>query len=272
MTFDPNEATEYLRDRLPEAPEALLVLGSGLSALAALVESPVEIPFESVPGLPGAGVGGHSGRYLAGRLEGRPVLVQAGRYHLYEGHPSEVVCAPVRIARQLGAGTVILTNAAGGIDRRLSVGAIMLLDDHLNLQWRSPLMGAVLEGEERFPDMSAPYDPGLQKMALAAASDLGIPLEQGIYAAVLGPSYETKAEIRMLARLGADAVGMSTVPEVLAARAGGMRVLAFSLITNRAAGLGTDPLGHAEVLEAGRRSGGELERLLRRIVRDLGPG
>lgn len=271
MTFDVREATEYLRGRLPEAPEALLVLGSGLSGLAALVESPVEIPFEDVPGLPGVGVGGHSGRYLAGRLEGKPVLLQAGRYHLYEGHPPEIVCAPVRIARRLGAGTVILTNAAGAIAPRLSVGAIMLLNDHLNLQWRSPLVGAVLEGEERFPDMSAPYDPELQKIAMAAAGDLGIPLEPGVYAAVLGPSYETAAEIRMLAGLGADAVGMSTVPEVLAARAGGMRVLAFSLITNRATGLRTDPLGHEEVLEVGRRAGVELERLLRRIVRDLAP-
>ena len=270
-SFPFQEAMAALGGRIPQSPEILLVLGSGLSGLAETVPHAVSIPFGEVPGFPRAGVAGHAGRLVFGELEGRRVLVQAGRFHLYEGHPADLVVAPVRLAAALGVKTVILTNAAGGIARGLDPGAIMLLDDHLNLMWRSPLSGPVREGEGRFPDMAAPYDRALQASALALAAEVGIPVSRGVYAAVLGPSYETPAEIRFLEKAGADAVGMSTVPEAIAAAALGLRVLGFSLITNKAAGLGGAKLDHQEVLEVGRVAGGRLERLIRAIIREM-PG
>ncbi len=260
------EAVRAIRGRLREEPRVLLVLGSGLSSLAAEVENPVEIPFSDVPGFPGEVVAGHGGRFVAGRLGGRAVLVQAGRFHLYEGYPPETVVAPIRVAAALGVRTVVLTNAAGGVNRHLGPGSLMLIDDHMNMLWRSPLAGPVRDGEERFPDMSAPYDPALQALAVEVALELGIPLARGTYVAVLGPSYETPAEIRMIERMGGDAVGMSTVPEVIAARARGLRVLAFSLITNPAAGRSLAPLDHREVLEVGRAAGGTLGRLIAAVV------
>lgn len=263
------EAVDVLGRRLPDAPEVVAVLGSGLSALADGLDDAVEVPFAEVPGLPGAGVVGHAGRYVFGRIGGRPVLMQAGRLHLYEGHAPARVVAPVRIAHGLGARTVVVTNAAGGIHRALVPGSVMLIDDHLNLMWSSPLAGVVRDGEERFPDMSEPYDRELQAFAERTALDRGIAVVRGTYAAVPGPSYETPAEVAMLARLGADAVGMSTVPEVITARALGMRVLGLSLITNRAAGLAGTALSHDEVLEIGRRSGAALGGLVRALLAGL---
>ena len=268
--LDLDRALEALEARLDGTPELFLVLGSGLGGITEGVEGPLESPFQEIPGFPAAGVAGHKGRYVAGTLEGRRVLMQAGRYHFYEGYGPEVVTAPVRLARLLGVEAVLLTNAAGGINRKLRPGDLMLLDDHINLQWRSPLAGPVKEGEDRFPDMSAPYDPGLQELALAVAREQGIALHRGTYAAVPGPNYETPAEVRMLERMGADAVGMSTVPEVIAARAGGLPVVAISLITNQAAGLSPEPLSHEEVLEAGRDAGRTMERLVRGIVAGMG--
>jgi len=256
------EALKALRERIPERPDVFLVLGSGLGDLAEGVTEGVSIPFDEIPGFPEPGVAGHAGRLVGGRVEGKGVLFQAGRFHFYEGHAPGVVVAPVRLAAQLGARTVILTNAAGSISQELSPGSILLLDDHINLMGRHPLVGPVVDGEERFPEMSAPYDPELQSLALELAREKGIPLSRGTYAAVLGPSYETPAEIRFLRRAGADAVGMSTVPEAITARALGMRVLAFSLITNQAAGLGPGPLHHDEVLEMGRAGGGRLKKLV----------
>lgn len=259
----------FLEELMGVRPEVHLVLGSGLGEVADAVENAAEVPFGDVPGLPGAGVAGHAGRFVAGEMEGRAVLVQAGRFHLYEGHPEAVVSAPVRIAAALGVGTLVLTNAAGGIRRSLEPGSLMLLEDHINLMWRSPLAGPVRPGEERFPDMSAPYDPALQRVAEEAARELEIPLQRGVYAGLLGPTYETPAEIRMLERLGADAVGMSTVPEVVTARALELRCLAVSVITNRAAGLSPEPPSHDEVMEVGRRAGGSLAALLLRVVARL---
>lgn len=263
------EAVHSLRNRLPGLPEVVVVLGSGLSGLVEAVEDPVVVPFTEVKGFPPAAVAGHAGRYVFGRLEGRRVLFQAGRFHFYEGHPAHVVAAPVRVAAGVEADTLILTNAAGAVDPRLDPGSILLVDDHVNLQGRSVLAGPVRPGEERFPDMSAPYDADLQALALASARELGIPLPRGTYGAVLGPSYETPAEVRMLRGLGVDVVGMSTVPEVTVARALGLRVAAFSLVTNRAAGLSAGPLSHEEVVEVGRRAGGVLRSLVRRVIRDL---
>lgn len=268
---DVARAAGALSDRIRARPEILLVLGSGQSSVADVVEVEATVRFEELPGLPAADVSGHAGRFLTGRLEGRPVLVQAGRFHFYEGWPPDVVVAPVRIAAKLGVATVVLTNAAGGIGRGLEPGSVMLLDDHLNLQLRTPLAGPARDGEARFPDMSAPYDPLLAEAALEVAEAEGIRLLRGTYAAVTGPSYETPAEIRMLARLGADAVGMSTVPTVLVARALGLSVLALSTITNRAAGLARGSLSHEEVLEVGRRASGTVETLIRGVVADLPP-
>jgi purine-nucleoside phosphorylase len=185
---------------------------------------------------------------------------------LYEGHSPDVVAAPVRVMAELGVKTLVVTNAAGGLRAKLEPGDLVLLEDHINLTGRSPLVGPVREGEERFPDMSAPYDPELRLLAVEAAADLGIGLRSGVYAGVLGPSYETAAEVRMLAALGADVVGMSTVTEVIAARASGLRCLAFSVVTNKATGLGGGALSHAEVMAVGREAGRRLAKILRAIV------
>lgn len=263
---DPAVAARVLEGRLPWSPEVLLVLGSGLGPLADRVADAVRVSFDDLPGFPPPGVQGHAGRYVAAEIEGRRVLMQQGRFHLYEGHPMEVVGLPVRTAHAMGVPTMIVTNAAGGIRRDLAPGSLVLLDDHLNLQYRTPLAGPVRPGEARFPDMSRPYDVGLQRRAEEAARELGIRLPRGVYAAVTGPAYETPAEIRMLERMGADVVGMSTVPEVLVARALGMRCLGFSLVTNPAAGIGVAPLDHAEVVEVGQAAGETLERLVRRVL------
>lgn len=267
--FSLNAALDAVRRRLSLEPEIFIVLGSGLGALADEVGNPVVIPFDEVPGFPQVGVEGHLGCLVGGTLEGRRVLIQAGRFHFYEGHPPEVVVAPVRVAAGLGVKTTFLTNAAGGIRQELSPGSILLLDDHLNLMGRGPLVGPVQEGEERFPDMSTPYDAALREKAMELAEAQGIPLFPGVYAGVLGPSYETPAEIRFLEGAGADAVGMSTVPEVITARALGLRVVAFSLITNRASGLAPAPLSHQEVLEVGREGGGKLRKLIRALIREM---
>ncbi|MGH7650088.1 MAG: purine-nucleoside phosphorylase, partial [Gemmatimonadaceae bacterium] len=186
---------------------------------------------------------------------------------LYEGYDAAAAALPVRVAHALGAESLFVSNAAGAIRRALRAGDLMIIRDHINLMWRNPLAGPVAPHETRFPDMSAPYHPALVAALRSAAASIGMALGEGVYAAVLGPSYETPAEIRMLERLGADAVGMSTVPEVIAARALGLRVAGVSLITNPAAGLGGAPLAHAEVLAAGERAAADFERLVRAYLR-----
>mgnify|MGYP001027405240 CR=1 FL=1 len=255
-----------LRELIAEPPEIFLVLGSGLGGVADAVEDAVEIPFRNIAGLPDATVKGHAGSFVSGRLEGRPVLVQSGRYHVYEGHSYEVVVAPLRIAHTVGAGTFIVTNAAGGIRDGLTPGDIVVISDHLNLHFASPLRGPVRRGEVRFPDMTEAYDASLRAHAVHVAGDLGTPIDEGVYASLGGPAYETPAEIRMLRTLGADLVGMSTVPSVTVARTRGMRVLGFSLVTNIAAGLGEGVLDHADVMEEGRRGGRVLGDLIRGVV------
>jgi purine-nucleoside phosphorylase len=262
-------AVTALAGRLPVRPSVAVVLGSGLGALADQVEDGVTVPYAEIPGFAPPTVAGHRGRLVAGTLEGRPVVVFQGRYHAYEGHGPADVVTPVRTAAALGAETLVVTCAAGGVNRRYGPGTLMLFSDHLNLMGFNPLVGLVREGESRFPDMSAAYDPSLRGLALAVAQEAGIGVVEGIYAAVLGPSYETPAEIRMLERLGADAVGMSTVPEVIAARAVGMRVLGLALITNAAAGILDQPLAHEEVLAAGRAAAAPFARLVRGVIARL---
>jgi purine-nucleoside phosphorylase len=250
-------------------PRVAIVLGSGLGFLADEVERAARIPYRDIPGFPQPGVAGHKGELVAGTLDGVAVVVQSGRFHLYEGHPPDVAALPARVFHALGVATLILTNAAGGIRPTFRPGTLMLIADHINLMWKNPLIGPVAPGDERFPDMSDPYDGVLRTLARAVARDARIPLEEGVYAGLLGPSYETPAEVRMLQRIGADAVGMSTVPEVIAARARGMRCLGFSTITNLAAGLSAQPLSHAEVLEVGTRVAGQLGTLIKGVLREL---
>ena len=263
-------AADAVAERLGSLrPRVAIVLGSGLGAVADAVQSATRIPQSAIPGFPEPGAPGHKGELVAGTLAGVPLLVQSGRFHLYEGHAAEVVALPTRVFARLGVETLIVTNAAGGIRHTFRPPTLMLIADHINLMFRNPLVGPVVEGEERFPDMSDPYDSGLRASARAVARAEGIPLEEGVYAALLGPSFETPAEIRMLQRLGADAVGMSTVPEVIAARARGMRCLGFSSVTNVAAGLSAQKLSHVEVLEAGTQVAGQLERLITGVIKGL---
>jgi purine-nucleoside phosphorylase len=229
----------------------------------------VRIPYGDIPGFPSTTVHGHAGEVIAGILEGVPVVLQSGRFHLYEGHDPATVILPVRVFATLGVDTLIVTNAAGGLRSTFRPPLLMLIADHLNLMWRSPLMGLVQDGEERFPDMSNPYDRELRAVARAVAREASILLDEGVYAGLLGPTYETPAEIRMLQRIGADAVGMSTVPEVIAARARGMRVLGVSSITNAGAGLTAAALSHEEVLEAGRQLATDLETIVRGVVQRM---
>lgn len=251
-----------LRARLDgREPEILLTLGSGLGGLADEVVEPAVVALTDL-GLPATGVSGHAGRLVAGWLHGVPVLVQQGRLHLYEGHPAADVTAVVRAAADVGATTFVATNAAGGLTSDLVAGDLLLVSDHLNLTGRNPLIGAVGSG---FVDLVDAYDPGLRSAAHAAAAAVGERLAEGVYAGVIGPAYETPAEVRMLRTLGADAVGMSTVLEVIAARACGLRVLGLSVITNVHRDGGT-PTGHADVLDTAEGSGARLASVLRALL------
>ena len=233
------------------------------------MEDAERVPFAEIPGFPGATVVGHAGALIAGGLAGRSVLALAGRFHMYEGHDARLAALPVRVMYALGARTLIVSNAAGGIRRTLQPGDLMLIADQINLMSRNPLTGPVEPGELRFPDMSSPYDPELRALARAAALRVGVPVVEGVYAGLLGPQYETPAEVRMLERLGADAVGMSTVPEVIAARALGMRVAGISCITNMGCGIATQPLHHAEVIETTTRVAERFKVLVRELVRSI---
>ena len=255
--------SERLGGRLPDIA---IVLGSGLGGLAGDVGDAVRIPYREIPGFPLPAVAGHGGELVAGMLGGRPVIAQSGRFHMYEGHSADTCALPVRVFGALGAATVILTNAAGGIRRTFIGGALMLIADHINLSFRNPLFGPVLPGDERFPDMSDPYDRELRALARRVARERHVPLEEGVYAGLLGPSYETPSEVRMLERLGADAVGMSTVVEVIAARARGMRCVGISTVTNLAAGISPTRLSHDEVMETAARVRGALTALVEGVV------
>lgn len=262
-----DRAAAALRDAFgARKPGIAIVLGSGLGSLADRITDAVRVPYKAIPGFHAPTVEGHKGELVAGTLAGAPVVAQSGRFHLYEGHDAATAALPLRALATLGVHTVILTNAAGGIRRGFGPGTLMLIADHLNLTGRNPLQGPVLAGEIRFPDMSAPYDLDLRELARQGASELGIRLEEGVYAGLLGPTYETPAEIRWLERIGADAVGMSTVTEVIAARARGLRCLGISTITNAAAGLSSSPLTHAEVMETADRVGRELGDLIEWVV------
>ncbi|MGB0542138.1 MAG: purine-nucleoside phosphorylase [Longimicrobiales bacterium] len=251
-------------------PRVGLVLGSGLSGLIDHVADRVEIPFREVLGLPEATVDGHEGRFVFGFLAGVPIALLAGRLHAYEGCSPKQVVAPTRMLAGLGVDALVVTNAAGGIHPRLDPGDLVLLDDYIDLTFRAPLTGQLQTGEERCPDMSAPFDEQLRGVFMDVAVRLGVQLHPGTYCGVLGPQYETAAEVRMLASLGADVVGMSTVPEVIAARASGIRLAGVSLVTNRATGLGAETLVHEDVLAVGAAAGDRLGDLVTGVVAQLG--
>ena len=260
-------AAQTIRARISAEPRIALVLGSGLGDFGNEFEDAVAIPYQEIPGFPTSTVAGHAGRLVIGKVENVPVLAMQGRVHFYEGYSLEEVTFPVRTFKLLGIKTLVLTNAAGGIDVQLSQGALMLISDHLNLMGVNPLRGPNDERfGPRFPDMSAVYSRELQEMACEEAQAMGVELRRGIYAALAGPSYETPAEIHMLRGFGADAVGMSTVPEAIVARQMGIEVLGISCITNMAAGLGNEPINHEEVVETGKQVRETFTRLLRRLV------
>jgi purine-nucleoside phosphorylase len=251
------------------SPVAAIVLGSGLGALADRVTDAKRVPYAAIPGFHAPAVEGHKGELIGGKLGGRPVLLLAGRFHMYEGHDARTAAFPVRVVHALGARTLFLSNAAGGVRRTFRPGDLMIIADHLNLMFRNPLIGANEPGEPRFPDMSAPWSPRLSALLEAAGAEQGLALQRGVYAGLLGPTYETPAEVRMLERLGADAVGMSTVPEVIVGRALGMEVAGVSCITNHAAGISAAPLDHKEVMEVGARASSAFCGLVERFVSKL---
>ncbi|MFB0841942.1 purine-nucleoside phosphorylase [Paenibacillus oleatilyticus] len=261
------EAAEYIRGKYPEKPEISLILGSGLGVLADLVEGGVTIPYEDIPHFPVSTVEGHAGELLLGKVEGKHVLMMKGRFHMYEGYGVETVSFPVRVMKELGVEKLLVTNAAGGINTSFEVGDLMLIRDHINFTFRNPLIGPNhSELGVRFPDMSEAYSRRLREAAKEVAAEQGLKLQEGVYLGLLGPSYETPAEIRMMRTLGGDAVGMSTVPEVVVARHAGIEVLGFSCISNMAAGILDQPLSHAEVMETTERVKPKFLKLVLGII------
>jgi purine-nucleoside phosphorylase len=261
-----DEAAAAVRGRTPLRPSIGVVLGSGLGAFAEALEDAVAVPFGEIPHFPASTVAGHSGALVVGRSRGVPVAVMKGRVHFYEGYSLDEVVFPVRVLGRLGVKTVVVTNAAGAINTSFAPGDLMVIEDHLNLLG-NPLLGPNEEAlGPRFPDMSEAYDRGLRDVAEAACRAAGVRCHRGVYVSLPGPSYETPAEIRMFRTMGADAVGMSTVPEVIAARHLGMRVAALSCLTNMAAGVTDRKLDHREVLETGERVKAALLEVLARIV------
>jgi purine-nucleoside phosphorylase len=259
-----------VRRRSPLVPRLGIVLGSGLGGLADDLTEPVAVPFSELPGWPAATAPGHVGRLILGRLEGQPVVLLQGRLHLYEGNDPGLVVQPVLLMGRLGAGTVLLTNASGGVNPAFAAGTLMVIADHLNLTGRTPLLGPNAdELGPRFPDLTEVYVRALRERLRAAGRAEGVELAEGVYAGLLGPAYETPAEVRMLRTLGADAVGMSTVLEAIAARWAGLSVCGVSLVTNPGAGYTGDALTHEEVLATGVEAGPRLARVIRRFVRDL---
>jgi purine-nucleoside phosphorylase len=260
-----------VRARTDLVPEIGIVLGSGLGGLADDLEDAVAIPFADLPGWPAATAPGHVGRLLLGRLADRPVVMLQGRFHVYEGNDPGLVVQPVLLFERLGARAVVLTNAAGGVDPAFGPGTLMVIRDHINLTGRTPLLGPNADAlGERFQDLTDAWSPRLREALHAAGRAEGIDLAEGVYVGLLGPQYETPSEVRMLRTLGADAVGMSTVLECIAARWIGLEVCGVSLVTNAGAGYTGEPLTHEEVLAAGAEAGPRLARVIRRFVRDLG--
>lgn len=262
-----DNAAKLILARTPLRPKVGLVLGSGLGAFADSLADATKIPYSEIPSFPQSTAIGHAGRLVIGNAGSVPVAAMQGRVHQYEGYSAQQVAFPIRVFARMGINSVILTNAAGGINLGYSQGALVLIKDHINLQGTNPLVGPNDDRfGVRFPDMTHTYSQAYREIAREEAAKLGIILHEGIYAALLGPSYETPAEIDHLRRIGADLVGMSTVSEVIAARHAGLKVLAISCVTNMAAGILDQPLSHAEVMETGERVRTTFEALLKAVL------
>lgn len=262
-----DRAAKSILSKTKLRPKIALVLGSGLGAFADDLTDATRIPYEKIPGFPRSTAIGHAGRLVVGKASGIAVAAMQGRVHFYEGYSAKEVVFPMRVFGRLGIRAAILTNAAGGINREFKQGALVILRDHLNLQGTNPLIGPNDERfGPRFPDMTQAYWKPYQEIALAEAKRLGLEVHQGVYAALSGPSYETPAEIRYLRTIGADLVGMSTVPEVIVASHMGIRVLGISCVTNMAAGILDQPIDHKEVIETGERVKGQFVALLRAVI------
>jgi len=260
-----------VRERTDIVPNLGIVLGSGLGSLADELRDVVAIPFADLPGWPAASAPGHAGRLLLGTLEGMPVACLQGRLHVYEGHSPRLVVEPVLLMGRLGAPRVLITNAAGGVNVRYPAGTLMLIADHINMTGLHPLIGPNDDSiGPRFPDMVDSWSPDLRKLMRRAAIDVDIAVEEGVYIGLTGPSYETPAEIHLLRTMGADAVGMSTVLEAIAARWAGIELVGVSLVTNPGAGVTGMPLSHEEVLAAGEAAGPRFRQLVQRFVAILG--
>lgn len=265
-----NESVEFIKSKLSFEPEIGIILGSGLGDMADKVEDRVVIKYSDVPNLPLSTVHGHAGQFVYGTLEGKKVIMMQGRFHYYEGHPMSVLALPIHIMKYIGVKSLIVTNACGGVNTNFVPGDLMMITDHINFAGTNPLIG---KNEEeigpRFPDMSTAYDREYLKLAKEVGASLDIELKEGVYMMFTGPTYETPAEVRMARILGADAVGMSTVPEVIAANHCGLRILGISCITNMAAGILDQPLNHEEVIETSAKVKSKFASLVRGIVRKL---
>lgn len=264
------EASQFIKYKLTKQPLIGLILGSGLGILAEEITEAIEIPYEEIPHFPVSTVAGHKGQLVIGHLEGKQVIAMQGRFHYYEGYSMEQVTFPIRVMKDLGVEALIITNAAGGIQESFHPGDLMIITDHLNLMGNHPLIGP--NDEElgvRFPDMTNVYDPSFRAHAKKCAEALQLSIREGVYVGNTGPSYETPAEIQMLRVLGGDAVGMSTVPEVLVARHAGLRILGISCISNMAAGILPEPLSHEEVIETTEKVKNDFLRFIKKIVQTM---
>ena len=265
-----NSAVEYLNSRIKEAPRIAIVLGSGLGGIAEEAQEKMVIPYDEIPNFPVSTAPGHKGELIFGKLHSKNVVLMNGRFHYYEGYSMKEVTFPIRVFQLIGVEILIVTNAAGGMNPDFEIGVPMIITDHINLMGDNPLRGPnVDEWGPRFPDMSEAYDRDLRKLALESAKELGIKVYEGVYVAVQGPNFETAAEYRMLRRMGADAVGMSTVPEVIVAKHGGMKVLGMSAITDKGDPDNLKPLSAEEVLEIAEKTGQKMAKIISEVVRKL---
>ncbi|GIP32312.1 purine-nucleoside phosphorylase [Paenibacillus sp. J2TS4] len=264
------ETANWIRERISITPTMGLILGSGLGVLAESLEQPAVLPYREIPHFPVSTVEGHAGELVFGQWGGRPLVMMKGRFHLYEGYDGEAVTYPVRVMKALGVQTLLVTNSAGGINPSYQVGDFMLIRDHINFMFRNPLIGPNDDRlGPRFPDMSEGYSRRLLELAKRTASRLKIKVKEGVYVGMTGPTYETPAEVRMLRMLGGDAAGMSTVPEVIAARHAGIEVFGVSCITNMAAGMLDQPLSHAEVVATANRVQPQFIELMQALISEV---
>ncbi|OEF97234.1 purine-nucleoside phosphorylase [Vulcanibacillus modesticaldus] len=265
-----NEAKDYILSKITEIPEIGLILGSGLGEMAELIENPVIIEYKDIPNFPVSTVEGHKGQLVIGTLEGKKVMAMQGRFHYYEGYSMSEVTFPVYVMKAIGIKMLLVTNACGGMNKAFSAGDLMIITDHINFMGTNPLIGPNLpEFGPRFPDMSQAYDQEFISLAEKVANDQGLKIQKGVYAAISGPNYQTPSELKMLAKIGGDTVGMSTVPEVIIARHAGMRVLGISLITDMAIGEELEPLTHEQVVAVAEQSKPKFIKLVRGVLKEV---